>query len=374
MSALPAFESFGAPRDIRCLLAHRRVLLFGATPAAAEPMRFLAAHDVPVAGFLDNSPEKQGGTFAGLPVHAPADLGRLLDGETAIVIAAAWQSEIAHQLVDDLGVPEGVVFPYVSAMFQGHFGAAALLPARGDLDWLMNTVADRESRDYLARLVAFRWRMDARALARNPMIDGPYSYAVAELGPRPGDRIVDCGAFDGDTARLFLERLDGNCRITALEATGRNFRALENWIASAGVTDRVAAVHCAVGAEDGEAIIVSDGEDGSADPRATARRCGSGETVTMRPLDGLIDDGADYIKVDVEGFELDVLAGAAATIRRHRPDLALASYHAPAHLWQVARAVRAFDPRYRLFLGHHPAAAYECELFCTARAGIEAAA
>jgi hypothetical protein len=48
---------------------------------------------------------------------------------------------------------------------------------------------------------------------------------------------------------------------------------------------------------------------------------GAGERVPVVTIDSLELPGCALIKVDVEGMELDVLNGAAETIRRHQPRL-----------------------------------------------------
>lgn len=52
------------------------------------------------------------------------------------------------------------------------------------------------------------------------------------------------------------------------------------------------------------------------------------ETETLDHLIALIGlPRVDFIKIDVEGAEPEVLEGAVETIRRHAPKLALAVYH-----------------------------------------------
>lgn len=43
------------------------------------------------------------------------------------------------------------------------------------------------------------------------------------------------------------------------------------------------------------------------------------ETVEVYTIDGLVLPHTDLIKIDVEGFEFEVVAGAEETIRKHRP-------------------------------------------------------
>jgi FkbM family methyltransferase len=48
---------------------------------------------------------------------------------------------------------------------------------------------------------------------------------------------------------------------------------------------------------------------------------GPGEPVDIIPIDEMAIEACHLVKIDVEGMESDVLAGAAATISRHRPVL-----------------------------------------------------
>jgi FkbM family methyltransferase len=57
--------------------------------------------------------------------------------------------------------------------------------------------------------------------------------------------------------------------------------------------------------------------------------------VRIQTLDEMVHElklpKVDYIKCDAEGFDLDVLRGSMQTIRRHKPRLALCTYHKPNH-------------------------------------------
>lgn len=54
----------------------------------------------------------------------------------------------------------------------------------------------------------------------------------------------------------------------------------------------------------------------------------------------------DFIKMDVEGAELDVLRGAAITIAKCKPILALSAYHKLDDFWTLMNFVRSIRPDY----------------------------
>lgn len=353
----------GAPRDVNALAMFRRAILFGAGASAFETQKVLDRFGIDIVAYADNSPAKQGASFHDRPIIAPAAIPALLDGETAIVITSVYQRDIAAQLAG-LGIPAGLVFPFVSPMFAGHFGRAAFIEADAVYDALAARLADEPSRAYLAALVAYRWTMDPLQLARNPLLAGFYDYRSPALGPHRGDHIVDVGAYDGDSAIAYLTRLNGEARVFGLEPLPQNLTALQRTIDSHELGHLITPVPFGAGSEPASAEI--DSEDGAPDARATLRgKPGASATIRIETIDRLFaHERVDFIKIDIEGHDPAALQGARAVLNRDRPGLAIAAYHAPEHLWRIPALIDALCPGYRIHLGHHPAAAYECELFC----------
>lgn len=73
------------------------------------------------------------------------------------------------------------------------------------------------------------------------------------------------------------------------------------------------------------------------------------QIVEVRPLDDLLNDCpvVSFIKIDVEGFEQQVLAGARRTIKRHRPRMAIACYHEDNDYQEMIRLVKSLDSTYQ---------------------------
>ena len=79
--------------------------------------------------------------------------------------------------------------------------------------------------------------------------------------------------------------------------------------------------------------------------------------------DIVINADPNYVKLDVEGNELQALEGLSPLLRRSRPTLAISAYHRPADLWQLPQFVRALDLDYSLHLRQYGHQGYDTVLY-----------
>lgn len=152
---------------------------------------------------------------------------------------------------------------------------------------------------------------------------GEYAQGEADLFRqilKPGMAVVEAGANLGSHSVL-LARGCAPGPFFAFEPQPRVFQVLCTNLTINGIANARAYPE-ALGAAAGTADIdVSNygqpGNFGSASVRAQPR--GLSERVRVSPLDDWQLPALHFLKVDVEGSELDVLRGAEATIRRCRP-------------------------------------------------------
>ena len=355
-------DSLGAPREIEALLEADRVLMFGAGNASRGMARYLRDQGKTVAAYLDNDPARAGSRHDGVEVMAPGAVHHPDLRTLPIVVSTEAQSAVGRQLLDDLGVPLARVFSQVSDMLRGHYRTSLLREHRADLEWLLGRVADEESRAYLESVIRVRWTMDPSQSRRNAHVRGQYLYDHPDTAPQPGDLIVDCGAYIGDTAREFLERLGGQASIHALEPFPANFAKLEA-LAASWPPGTVVPMKLAAGAAKGTATLTAPGEEASMYPHLGTAGSG-GMTVSLERLDDLFAGmPVDYVKMDIEGAEMDALRGGAALIARDTPTMVIASYHRPDDLWRIPRLVESIEPHFRLYAGHNHGTVHEVELY-----------
>ncbi|HVV37371.1 MAG TPA: FkbM family methyltransferase [Acidimicrobiales bacterium] len=178
------------------------------------------------------------------------------------------------------------------------------------------------------------------------MYEAP-KFAALRQHLRPGDVFVDVGANKGDFA-LFAARLVGaGGRVIAVEPEPTNADWIERSVARNHYAN-VEVVRVALAERDGDAVLHLGEKSGWHSLLSTEGVATTGEvTVPTQTLDAMLAardvDHVDAIKIDVEGAEERVLAGAAATFSGDHPMLVLLDVHPGRGVDPVAVGARLTD-------------------------------
>ncbi len=116
--------------------------------------------------------------------------------------------------------------------------------------------------------------------------------------------------------------------VHAFEAAPGTYRDLKATIDAAGLRDRVSCHRMGLSSEDGEMPLVEGRHSALARIERTAGRH-KATMVAVRRLDSLDLPPPGFIKIDVEGHELDVLRGGARLLERVRPVVILENWFDP---------------------------------------------
>lgn len=167
--------------------------------------------------------------------------------------------------------------------------------------------------------------------------DDFHFYEIPETAVGKDDVVVDCGAAEG----FFTYLAAGRCRhVYAMEplpsfAKGlrQTFQGVENvTIVESAMSDMVGEV-CFQ--ENGIASMIAS----------------EGTRISCQTIDSFFYDKdipIHYLKADIEGAESKMLAGAAKTIARYRPKMAITVYHIGNDEFEIKRQILAMCPDYKI--------------------------
>ena len=132
-----------------------------------------------------------------------------------------------------------------------------------------------------------------------------------------GGIVIDVGANVGAHTMAFAQQVGKSGIVIAIEPQRALFNMLCGSIALCGATHVVTAKNCALGAAFGQVYVppLDYGSENNFGALDLGERT-EGEPVSMVPLDSWQIQRLNFLKIDVEGMELDVLKGAEETIER----------------------------------------------------------
>lgn len=155
---------------------------------------------------------------------------------------------------------------------------------------------------------------------------------------KPGDVFVDAGANIGLHTVAGAHAVGEHGRVYAFEAMPRTLEHLRSSVRLSGVEAQVTVMPVAVGAQDEDGRPFNIGAVAGHSSLYPLEEAVETIAVDVRRLDGVVDAGpVALVKIDVEGAELDVLAGMTGVIAAN-PGMGIVAEYAVSHLGRAGTA------------------------------------
>jgi FkbM family methyltransferase len=183
---------------------------------------------------------------------------------------------------------------------------------------------------------------------------------------KQGDVVIDAGGCYGDTALYFAHEVGEMGRVYSFEFLPENLAIFEqNMSLNPELSQRIHLVKMPLWSKSGEQLFVEGTGPGTrVSPNTSRPDAARLETLT---IDDLVRsetlERIDFIKMDIEGAELESLRGAENTIRQFRPKLAISVYHRLNDLWKIPQYIDGLGLGYRFALRHFTIHAEETILY-----------
>jgi FkbM family methyltransferase len=228
--------------------------------------------------------------------------------------------------------------------------------ATGLIDQARALWADQESERLFIETLLFRLEFDLDVMTG---LGNPEKQYVDPTVPRWTEplRMVDGGAYTGDTLQNMLQQNWQFQTVHAFEPDLENFRHLREAISAFPPSTEVSLWPCGLWSRT-ERQKFSEGGGTSSKLSET----GAAE-VPVVALDDVVHGPVNLIKLDIEGAEPEALQGARRLIEKNRPGLAVCLYHYPHHLWTIPLWVAGLDLGYRLYYRAHDQSTFETILY-----------
>ncbi|GHU10692.1 hypothetical protein AGMMS50225_14680 [Betaproteobacteria bacterium] len=180
----------------------------------------------------------------------------------------------------------------------------------------------------------------------------PYQYGAA-VTLREGDVFLDCGAYCGETALWAAYK--GAGKVYAFEPVPRSFEYLRR-NAERGGGGCIVPVPFGLGAAPGRLSLVLPPDGGLDSIQLVASgnedELNDSNSVPVVALDDWCRENEvkpDFIKMDLEGGEVDTINGARGIIAEYKPRLAICLYHRLSDMWVIPRLIKEIVPEYRFW-------------------------
>jgi len=332
----------------------KEIAVFGAGSEGERLIRCAEATGISVVAVVDDNPALWGKLCAGHEVHPRYRLNHFahVPPRTPIIVASHRVEDIAAWL------PSRCVWPFAHLQvrwpetFPPHPFVAGWREERYGIKitkrykWLRDALADDASRDVLEAVLHYRRTQEPLSFARVRTSD---LYEPAILPWSASEVVVDAGAYRGDTVDLWRRR--GAKRIYAFEPEAENCAALRKHVRS---MPEVICYNAGLWSRDTRLAITGEERYGELAEGDGGVRVFALDSLSLAPT---------FIKMNIEGAELEALEGSRETIARFRPNLAISVYHRVDHIWRIPQFIRSICPAYRLYLRQHEGGCVETVLY-----------
>lgn len=287
----------------RSLPKDRKIIIYGAGENAEANLPDWEG-DERLIGFCDRDIEKQKSGLKEYPVIKPEELPEMEN--ISIVISTHWGCREIRNFLLQSGFPEDWIYemaPYIVCGDAGQYF---------DLDFMT-------------------------------------------LGE---EVFVDAGCKDLGTSLKLTKYCSRLKKVYAFEPDDSNYHDCMERKAAFKETD-VEVFHCGTWSET-TTLHFNATADGS------SHICEDGETsIDVMSIDEAVEgtERVTFIKMDVEGAELESLKGARNTIQRDRPKLAICIYHKAEDMVTIPLYIKKLVPEYKLYVRHHSNTAGETVLY-----------
>lgn len=203
-------------------------------------------------------------------------------------------------------------------------------------------------------------------------LDKQYEYNKISpaIKAKRGDVVIDGGGCLGDTALYFAHEVGDTGHVYTIEFIPSNLEIMSKNISlNKKLQKHITIVKHPLWNTSNVSLYYKD--QGAASFVSFSNDSDSTDTINTITIDDLVQEQQlqkiDFIKMDIEGAEMNALKGAIHSIQTFHPTLAIAVYHQISDFVNVMQFIDDLNLEYQFYLGHYTIYAQETILFAVPR-------
>lgn len=215
-----------------------------------------------------------------------------------------------------------------------------------DFIWLYDNLADYRSKKVLYGILRYWLTFDCEY--KNSIKENNYDdyYDFDILNCSKEECLVDLGAYNGDSVLSYIHNFGIYKRIYCYEMTAASMKEMQKNLQD---FDNIIYRQVAVGSINNSMYIT----DIAGNSHSNFVSSEGTTEIPMVKLDDDIIEPITFIKMDIEGSEIEAMKGAERHIREDKPKLAVCSYHNNHHIYEIPRLMREYNPQYKLYMRYN---------------------
>ncbi len=178
---------------------------------------------------------------------------------------------------------------------------------------------------------------------------------IGKVESEQGDVVLDLGGCYGDTALFFADRVGESGRVHTFEFIPSNLKVLQkNLELNPGLTPSINVVESPIWNQADQTVYYCDrGPASRVSLKEFAKANGTSKTVSIDEYARRQNlERLDFIKMDIEGAELNALKGGVESIKKFKPKLAISIYHSMDDFVDIQKYIEGLGLNYRFYFGH----------------------
>ena len=336
------------------ILEEKEVVFYGAGETAHTMYRNLVrSGKVKLLAMYERWFPEGGTIFGNVPLLTRKEFEEL-NRDIPIIIASKKHRvfiEMATDLIS-LGFNNIItsVWPSLPMRYEKEYVQERYRNARDRIDIARGLFADESSIEVFDSILKYRVTNDVSLFVK--IVETKYKqyFPVGEIfDPEEKEILIDGGSLNALSIRDFKEwSKDKYYKVYAFEPSVADKQIVDEYIRF----EKYRAVSVEAGLYNFNGTV-----DFSTEELGLSSIVEEGDTkINVVKLDDFMQDKNEkvtFIKMDIEGSEMEALEGCIETINRDHPKLAICVYHKFDDLWEIPLWIHERFPKYKFWLRHH---------------------